>query len=91
MTLTSKVLYRAFKTVFLRFLSKRLWLLSRIRSFLTLEASKKRYTLHSCSHYLTMLIMHSGKSEKGVERATATTEPRSSNYITEELSVCLTC
>ena len=36
--------------------SRRLGLLSRIRSCLSLEASKQ-YTLHSCSHYLTMLML----------------------------------
>ena len=48
--------------------SRRLGLLSRIRSCLTLEASKQ-YTHHSCSHYLTMLMLRGGKSQKGVAKS----------------------
>ena len=44
--------------------SRRLGLLSRKRSCLTLEASKQ-YTHHSCSHYLTMLMLRGGKSQRG--------------------------
>ena len=48
--------------------SRRLGLLSRIRSCLTLEASKN-YTHHSCSHYLTMLMLCGGKSQRGVAKS----------------------
>ena len=48
--------------------SRRLGLLSRKRSCLTLEASKQ-YTHHSCSHYLTMLMLRGGKSQKGVAKS----------------------
>ena len=48
--------------------SRRLGLLSRIRSCLTLEASKQ-YTHHSCSHYLTMLMLRGGKSQRGVAKS----------------------
>ena len=47
---------------------RRLGLLSRKRSCLTLEASKQ-YTHHSCSHYLTMLMLRGGKSQKGVAKS----------------------
>ena len=47
---------------------RRLGLLSRIRSCLTLEASKQ-YTHHSCSHYLTMLMLRGGKSQRGVAKS----------------------
>ena len=48
--------------------SRRLGLLSRKRSCLTLEASKQ-YTHHSCSHYLTMLMLRGGKSQRGVAKS----------------------
>ena len=50
--------------------SRSLGLLSRKRSCLTLEASKQ-YTHHSCSHYLTMLMLRGGKSQKGVAKSYA--------------------
>ena len=63
--------------------SRRLGLLSRIRSCLTLEASKK-YTLHSCNHYLTMLMLRGGNLRGVLQRVTPPIEPCSSNYITGE-------
>ena len=63
--------------------SRRLGLLSRIRSCLTLEASKK-YTLHPCNHYLTMLMLRGGNLRGVLQRVTPPIEPCSSNYITGE-------
>ena len=63
--------------------SRRLGLLSRIRSCLTLEACKK-YTLHSCNHYLTMLMLRGGNLRGVLQRVTPPIEPCSSNYITGE-------
>ena len=63
--------------------SRRQGLLSRIRSRLTLEASKQ-YKLHSCSHYLTMLMLRGGNLRGVLQRVTPPIEPCSSNYITEE-------
>ena len=63
--------------------SRRQGLLSRIRSCLTLEASKK-YTLHSCNHYLTMLMLRGGNLRGVLQRVTLPIEPCSSNYITGE-------
>jgi len=46
--------------------SRRLGLLPPIRSCLTLEASKQ---VHSCSHYLTMLMLRGAKSQRGVAKS----------------------
>ena len=46
--------------------SRRLGLLSHIKSCLTLEASKQVY---SCSHHLTILMLHGGKSQRGVAKS----------------------